>query len=141
MLSSTVQGLLLNNKCSLRFVMQIMIWFKWSAHCIVDTDISFFKSRINCSDENGKENEDRETVGTDDGDDESVVETGSMIVFNEDENGLKNMMFTGLINSVFARQDEESTPTMVVTKDELDNVLNVNIDGVDMTGDACIVVR
>ena len=72
----------------------------------------------------------------------------SVITFSDDEAGSRKVELTGFIGDLIrddrgGRQldDEDDIPTMTVTRDDLNNVLDVKLDGKDPTQDGCVVVK
>ena len=70
----------------------------------------------------------------------------SVITFTDDEAGSRMVELTGFIGELIrtdreGRQNEEDVPTMTVTRDDLNNVLDVQLDGMDPAQDGCVVVK
>ena len=75
-------------------------------------------------------------------------EEDSVITFTDDEAGSRMVELTGFIGDLIrsdsdreGRQSEEDIPTMTVTRDDLNNVLDVQLDGKDPSQDGCVVVK
>ena len=72
----------------------------------------------------------------------------SVITFTDDEAGSRMVELTGFIGDLIrsdsdreGRQSEDDIPTMTVTRDDLNNVLDVQLDGKDPAQDGCVVVK
>ena len=93
------------------------------------------------------------------------VEDKSVVVFTEDEDGETKMMFTGFISGMVDDEERDSKqydydygddddeivineydatddiPTMTVTRDDFNNVLDIDINGKDVTDGGCVIVK
>ena len=93
------------------------------------------------------------------------MEDQSVVVFTEGEDGETKMMFSGFIGDVLDEEERESRqyddyydedddeilineydatddiPTMTVTRDDFNNVLDIDINGKDVSDNGCVIVK
>ena len=94
-------------------------------------------NRINCTAEQMEEMEEMEG--------KEGMEGNTEIIFSINELGRKKMTFSRLINETRLEEDFEvdapTEPTMVITRDIINNILDIEMDGLAGRASGCIVVR
>ena len=91
-------------------------------------------NRINCTEQQMEEMEEMEGM-----------EGNTEIIFSTNNFGRKKMTFSSLLNETRLEEDFEVDapvdPTMVITRDIINNIINIEMDGLEGRAAGCIVVR